>query len=204
MENKIGNISSIENKDNIYVKSDNSPFGERFYFSEFFDEKAVKKFVKNTEKLIRGSREYKTYIELLRTNCNALNKDNIQSNITTQDVDLEFHHYPLSLYDIVEAVTYSAYASNKKITTFSVAKEVMDLHYKHYIGLVPLTKTNHELAHLGAIFISSSEVFGDYNAFIAEYKNGMTQETLAKIKEMEKMSEDVEAGKMSTDFKGLF
>ena len=37
------------------------------------DDKAVKRFIQSTERLIRTSREYKAYIELLRTNIFALN-----------------------------------------------------------------------------------------------------------------------------------
>ena len=52
--------------------------------------------------MIRTSLEYKTYIELLRTNILELNRDSIMSNITTADTSMEFHHYPFSLYEIVE------------------------------------------------------------------------------------------------------
>ena len=66
--------------------------------------KAYKKFIGNIERLIRSSREYKKYIELLRTNLSALNLDNILSNITNADAELEFHHYPFTLYDVVDVM----------------------------------------------------------------------------------------------------
>lgn len=198
-KNRIGNIETISQNNNIYIKSINSPFGERFYFDEFFDEKLVKKFIKNIERLIRQSREYKSYIELLRTNCQQLNKDNILSNITTGDVDLEFHHYPLSLYDIVETVVYYNGIKNNKINSFRIAKEVMELHYKHYIGLVPLTKTTHELAHAGALFISKEQIFGDYSSFVNTYKEAISNDVLLNIKNME----DISGQNLSSDFRGL-
>ena len=76
-------------------------------------------------------------------------------NISTLDTDLEFHHYPFTLYDICEIVVMKGAADQKYESSFSAAKKIMDLHYKNIIGLVPLTKTNHELAHDGKIFLST-------------------------------------------------
>ena len=47
----------------------------------------------------------------------------------------------------------------------------MKLHYEGKIGLVPLTKTAHELVHGGSIFIPLNKdyVFGDYEKLIEEY-----------------------------------
>lgn len=187
--NAIGNVSSIETKEGqLGLKSDASPFAECFYFQDFYDEAAIKRFAKNVEKLIRTSREYSEYIELLRTNCVQLNHDNILHNITTGDVDLEFHHYPFTLYDIVTIVMNKHVVDASKFTSFSIAKEIMQLHYRHIIGLVPLTKTMHELAHDGKIFISTKQIFGNYRQFMAEYDSGITMEQKMNIQEIEDMT----------------
>ena len=200
MDKVIGNINSIETETDLGIKSENSPFAESFYFIDIYDDKAVKKFIKSVEKMVRQSREYKTYIELLRTNNMSLNHDSIMGNITTADVDLEFHHYPFSLYDIVYIVVLNSVVNNKKFTTFSIAKEVMENHYKHLIGLVPMTKTTHELAHSGSLFLRSDQVFGRYNEFMNIYKNGLTRDLIDKVTTMEKMTED----NIPSDFKRLF
>lgn len=188
--NTIGNVSSVETNDGqIGLKSDTSPFAECFYFQDFYDEAAVKKFAKNVERLIRTSREYKEYIELLRTNCIELNHDNILHNITTGDVDLEFHHYPFTLYDIVTIVMNQHVINAKKFTSFSIAKEVMELHYRHIIGLVPLTKTMHELAHDGKLFLSSKQIFGNYKQFMLEYDKAITIEQKSDVQEIEDMTD---------------
>lgn len=199
-EKVIGNIHTVSNETDFGIKSENSPFAESFYFVDVYDDKAVKKFIKSVEKLIRTSREYKTYIELLRTNNMHLNRDSIMSNITTADVDLEFHHYPLSLYDIISTIMLHHVVNKIKFTTFSIAKEVMENHYKHIIGLVPMMKTTHELAHAGGLFIRKDQVFGDYEKFMSNYKSGVSRELLEKVETMEKLTE------MGTpsDFKGLF
>lgn len=199
-ENKIGNISTINNDTSFGIKSDNSPFSQSFYFNDFYDENAIKRFIKSTERLIRTSREYKSYIEQLRTNVTQLNHDNILSNITTADVDLEFHHYPLTLYDIVEIVMIQNFINNKNFTSFSLAKQVMELHYKHLIGLVPLTKMNHELAHKNAIFISVRQIFGDWEGFCRKYNQALSNDIKVKIKEIK----DKTNNNALTDYKGLF
>ena len=199
-DNKIGNISPISAGDDFGIKADDSPFAVSFYFEDYYDDRACKKFINNVERLIRQSKEYKTYIELLRTNIVELNHDNILGNITTADVDLEFHHYPFTLYDIIEILMIHHIANKEKFTSFSIAKEVMELHYEHLIGLVPLTKTTHELAHAGSLFISSKQIFGKYREFMTRYKDGIPAEKRGKVEMMEKYTEDG----IPSDFKGLF
>jgi hypothetical protein len=181
-ENKLANIDFKEIDGNPIVKSDSNVFLESFYFSKFYEEKAYKKFVGNIEKLVRTSNEYKRYIELLRTNVSALNLDNILTNITNADAELEFHHYPFTLFDVVDILCVNKFINKKNFTSFQVAKEVMDLHYKNLIGLVPLTKTNHELAHEGSLFISKRQVFGNYEEFIRMYDAAISVDLKEKIK----------------------
>ena len=198
-EGSIGNIHPIEANGSFGIKSENSPFAEAFYFEDYYDDKLVKRFVKSVEKLVRTSKEYNTYIEGLRTNVLALNHDSVLGNITTADVDLEFHHYPFSLYDIVEVVMLNNLINNVKFTSFSIAKEVMEQHNRHIIGLVPLTKTMHELAHSGNIFIKKNQIFGDYRTFMKDYSQGISVDLLNKVTQMEKYSNEGAV----VDFKGL-
>ena len=201
-ENKtvIGNIETVENETDFGIKANDSPFAVSFYFEDYYDDKAVKQFVKSVEKLIRTSKEYKMYIELLRTNIFALNHDSIMSNITTADVDLEFHHTPFTLYDIIEIVMLHKITNKEKFTSFSIAKEVMNLHFKHKIGLTPLTRTTHELAHSGNLFISKKQIFGDYHSFMNDYSDGISMNLMQKVAAMENMSNS----NIPSDFKGLF
>ena len=201
-ENKtvIGNIEAVEIEGDFGLKATDSPFAVSFYFEDYYDDKAVKQFIKNVEKLIRTSKEYKMYIELLRTNIFALNHDSIMTNITTADVDLEFHHNPFTLYDIIEIVMLNHITKKEKFTSFSIAKEVMNLHYRHRVGLTPLTKTTHELVHSGNLFISTKQIFGDYRDFMIEYANGISHDLQNKVATVEKLSEEG----VPSDFRGLF
>ncbi len=199
-DNKIGNIVATQIEGNPVIKSENTVFAESFYFSKFYDDKEYKKFINSVEKLIRASKEYKTYVELLRTNLQGLNFDNILSNITNLDADMEFHHYPVTLYEIVDVVMTDKLLQKKQFTSFTVAKEVMELHYKNAIGLVPLTKMNHELAHSGDIFISKKQIFGDYREFLKRYERAVSASLNEKIKEMEELSEK----NAPSDIQGLY
>ena len=201
MENVIGNINSItDNGGNIIVKGSNSIYCESFYFQDYLDDKIVHKFIKNTEAIIRQSKEYNDYLSLLKTNYNILGFDNVLSHIGSSDASIEIHHYPLTLFDIVDVLMTHHIAKKEKFTSFSLAKEVMNLHFKHEIGFVPLSKTNHELAHADGLFISFKQVFGDWKKFCKDYDDGMSEDLKEKINKLEELSN---VG-MASDFKGLF
>ena len=194
----MSNIGNLE-FDNLKIKSNKSIYCESFYFVDVFDETNLKKFIKSVERTVRSSKEYKRYIENLRTNVHALNYDTIMSNISNTDTALEFHHYPLSLYEISEILILDHLANKDNITSFSIAKEIMEYHFKNKIGLVSLTKTNHELAHDGALFLHKNQIFGKYEEFINEHPNGISMEIRNKIDRLNKMSD----ANVATDFKGL-
>ena len=194
----MSNIGNLE-FDNLKIKSNKSIYCESFYFVDVFDETNLKKFIKSVERTVRTSKEYKRYIENLRTNVHALNYDTVMSNISNTDTALEFHHYPLSLYEISEILILDHLANKDNITSFSIAKEIMEYHFKNKIGLVSLTKTNHELAHDGALFLHKNQIFGKYEEFINEHPNGISMEIRNKIDRLNKMSD----ANVATDFKGL-
>lgn len=196
MEN-IGNIQIDTEK--LYIQSNQSIFCESFYFIDIYDENAYKKFIKQTERIIRKSKEYTKYIETLRTNIPALNYDSIMSNISNADASLELHHYPLNLYTIVEIVLNHHLMNKDKVTTFSIAKEVMECHFRNIIGLVSLATTNHQLAHLSSIFLDKRQVFGDYETFLDEYKNAVSVDVKEKIERLNQLSDNNSA----IDFKGI-
>jgi hypothetical protein len=187
-DNKLGNIEFKPLQGSPAIKSDSSIFPESFHFSKFYDEKSYSKFIKNVEKNIRASREYKKYIELLRTNVSALNFDNILTNITNADAELEFHHHPFTLYELVDLVCSHKFLKKEKFTSLSIAKEVMNLHYRNIVGLVPLSKTSHELAHLGKLAFAKKQIFGDYEKLVEEFKESISIELREKINKVEELT----------------
>jgi len=200
MENIIGNINSqIDSNGNIVMKS-GSIFCSSFYFQDFYDDKLIVKFIKSTEAIIRQSKEYYNYLALLKTNYNILNFDNIQSHISESDASIEIHHYPFTLFEIVDIVMTHHITKKENFTSFSLAREIMDLHFQHKIGFVPLNITNHQLAHDNALFISFNQVFGNWRAFYKEYEDGISAEAKERIAKLEALT----AAHMASDFKGIY
>jgi hypothetical protein len=64
----------------------------------------------------------------------------------------------------------------------------MDLHYQNKIGLVPLSKTVHDLTHDGEIFINFKSVFGKFNEFIDEYIDYIPENLINKYNKLLDMS----------------
>lgn len=183
--NSIENIKSV---DGDKILSDQSIYAESFCFQDYFDDQATKRFIKNTEKTIRTSNDYKAYISQIK-NVFILTKDNILSNITDSEASIELHHYPFSLYDIVDAVMATHILDDKEFTSFSLADEIMDLHFNHKIGLVPLSITTHELAHDGEIFLRKDQIFGQYEEFAKMYDKGIDVDLKEKLKKIAKETE---------------
>ena len=140
-----------------------------------FDEKDFEKFIKDIEKSVRNSFEYKQFISYLRDYMD-MNKCAFIDN-TTKDRDskvrIEIHHYPFTLYDIVKIVYNKRVSNNESTELEMIAKEVMQIHYELLVGLIPLSKTVHELAHNEWIFIPVDKVLGNWQHFMAVYKDYM-------------------------------
>lgn len=160
------------------------------------DEKDYKKFIKDVKGIVRKSYEYRQYINYLRDN---MDMDKCAflygvSNHEGFDIKIEIHHYPFSLEDIVEIVVRKRQFYQEDMSAFMVAKEVMSLHYKLMIGLIPLSETVHELNHNHRIFIPIDKVMGRYRLFVEAYKQFITPEqleTLSRIEEYTMKHSDI-------------
>lgn len=169
---KIINFANIESKtteDNIILSTPESFTKAEFYTTALYTDKDFNNFIKNVERHVRNDDGYKQYISYLRYD-GGLDKCAFLNNASSEEVTIELHHYPFTLYDIVLVVVDHALAKNIPITTFGVAEEVLELHYNNWVGLVPVSTTVHEAAHAGQIFISLKQVFGDYYKFIEKYR----------------------------------
>ena len=140
------------------------------------NEKDKVKFIKNCENLIRGSEEYRDWIQYLKKYKN-MNKCAIFQNLDTETmkkIKLEIHHGPFSLYDIVAIVTQKYIKEDIPLDYFDVSDEVMRLHYENKVGLIPLSKTVHKLVHDGRIFIPLQAYYAPaIIGFVKEYEEYM-------------------------------
>jgi len=153
------------------------------------EDKELEKYIKNVERILRSSFEYRKYIYFLRNELD-LNKCVFFKGIdlsTVKKVSLEFHHHPFTLYDIVEIVIRKKLSEGNVYedmftSPIEIADEVCEMHFKNEIGLIPLTTTIHQLAHDGEVFIPVNLVFGNVKKFVNNYKEFMTDIMLEKLK----------------------
>lgn len=147
------------------------------------------KTVKYIEKEIRSSFEYRGYISYLKnemdlTRCALLPEIDIKED----NVSLEFHHYPMTLFEISKIVglhMVNGLKQGQSVSCFDVAEEVVRDHYMNEIGLVPLTTTLHQMAHTHSIVIPTDKINGNYRDFIARYRKEIPDEIMDRIAQAE-------------------
>jgi hypothetical protein len=61
-------------------------------------------------------------------------------------------------------------AEEEPLTISSIAKEVVEMHYEGIIGLIPLSKTQHELVSTNKVFIPLQHIYQDYHVFFERYQ----------------------------------
>lgn len=144
------------------------------------EEDIDKKLINYLKSMARKSYEYKQYIKHFKetlgyTECSVFGIDISQ----IQGVGLEIHHTPFSMETIVVAVLSKMLIEQGwPLDPKDVVDEVMKLHFKGIIGLIPLTSTIHEAVHSNAVHIKSSEIFGDFRKFYDLYEEYLSEEAL--------------------------
>lgn len=153
------------------------------------EEDIDEKTISYIEKEIRGSFEYKKYINYLKNELD-LTKCSLLPGIDCKEgaASLEFHHYPLNLYEITEAIARQrvlTLGEDEKVSCFEIAEQVMEEHFKGNVGVVPLTKTLHEMAHNRTIIIPITKVEGNYKKFIQKYSSYIATDIKERVSEAE-------------------
>lgn len=154
------------------------------------------KLIKRIEKIVRQSYEYKELITFLKEEMD-LDHCLLLSSLDLSLVKLELHHDPLRLYDVVDTVIrkHEKKVGEDNLNVFDIAEEVMEIHFKGMIPLVPITTTVHELIHAGEVFIPIQLIkqggWGDYKLFYNEYKAYMTPDFIGRLEDYIDMSNKV-------------
>ena len=178
------------NKDNVINIINLNDFDYNIPVYNIDDGKDFSKFVKDIEKTVRSSYEYKQFIKYLRENfgmnkCAFLNVSN-----EVNGADIEIHHYPLTLFDIVNIIIRKRMHENESLSPFMVAEEVLKCHYQLLVGLIPLSETVHQLAHSGRLFIPVNKVMGRYKLFVDIYYPFIESEMLDTLKMIERATDE--------------
>ena len=177
------------NEPNIEYKVDNdgNPTMNvgKMQLAELYSSKLVgddfNTFIKSIEKLIRTSQEYSMYIANVFSNygisnCAILGHAN--------NIEIELHHYPYTLYDLVRIECCRYIIDKIPLTTFSVAMDVINFHLTNLVSFVPLSITAHQAAHSGKIFIPLSMVYGKTNEFNSLYAEYIPEDLKIKFNEI--------------------
>lgn len=192
------NVEFMNKVDNIYTdgKSSTLNMGKLAYFDEsqydLSDEKDFKFFIRDLERVVRNSFEYRTLIKYLK-DTEGMDVCSFLENVTSRDnkkVSIEIHHTPLTLYDICMAVYKKRFNKHQDIDINSIAEEVMWLHYSGWVGLIPLSTTVHDLVHNQYLFIPTNVIRGNYKAFIETYYDYIEPEVLDAIDAAEQATID--------------
>lgn len=142
------------------------------------NEKDKTKLIKSIEMVVRSSQEYRDYIKFLKDNID-MTKCTYFNNLSNKDgkkISIEIHHEPFTLYDITMIVVDKFLAEEIPINVLDIAEEVMEIHYRDLVGLLPLSSTVHELVHEGKLLIPLQVVYGDYIKFLEDYDDYIGQD----------------------------
>lgn len=157
---------------------------------DLFDDKDREKYIKDLERTVRSSYEYRNMIQYLREYMN-MNSCAFMPNITNdvnRRIKIEIHHSPFTLRDVCVTIINKRMKTNEPLTIESVAYEVMYVHYCLMVGLIPLSETVHQLVHTQYIFIPVDKVYGYYKNFVKSYYDYIDPELLDKLDELEKLT----------------
>lgn len=183
--------------DNPIVDSDDSNYYIEYgktgaYFATY--ENQIH-FIKAVESLVRGHAFYKKYIKFLIEvvgikTCQVL--PNIEVTDENSKITLEMHHGPmLTLFDVTNIIlNYLRKQEYPKITTFRVARIVLEEHRKNRVRLVRLSKTVHQQVTENKIFLNNNQGFGDVTSFLKIYHEGLDKRLLNQINEYIELSKE--------------
>ena len=164
------------------------------------DDKEYDHYLKDIEKYVRRSFEYRKFISYIRDYM-QMNQCAFLANVTnteTFDIKIQMHHYPFSLYDIADIVAKKRSYYKESMDLEMTAKEVMELHYKLIIGLISLSETVHELSHSSRLFIPVDRVLGRYKIFVEYYRPFIDPKLLEILDRIEKYSEEEQSKILDT------
>lgn len=130
-----------------------------------------RKFITKVEKIVRSSKEYRTYVKYLKEHFDMEHCEvftNVRSN-NGKKYTIEIHHEPFQLSWITDTVLSKHEDLGETLDPYLLADEIMGLHYAGQVGLLPLSKTAHELVTNDRIAIPLQLVYQNYHQFALDY-----------------------------------
>lgn len=141
-------------------------------------------FYRGVEWLVRHDDFYSVYIKYL-IDVVGMDCCQVMPNIKVEDkskVTFEMHHGPiLTLFDITLIICNFLRFHGKTFTTFDVADIILDEHQANCVRVVLVNKTVHQYIHDNAIILNYQAGFGNTNAFLQKYREGVTNDVRRRI-----------------------
>jgi len=154
------------NEDNVFQLS-NSEFNLPLRIQSFSTTKDYESFVKNVEKLVRTSAEYRLWVHYITDSLGHSKCEFTKESIN--ECPVVVHHHPIALYYIVKGVLNDFLSKNIEFSTFDVAVKTIELHFQNKVGYVILLSDLHSKYHSGFLNIPIEIVHGDYRFFMSHY-----------------------------------
>lgn len=154
-------------------------FGEqplRITVDDILEEKEIKQYVRDVERMVRTSKEYKKWLEFIH---GVLGSQFVcyKTGETPETCKIQVHHHPITLFEYVAICMQNS----NKFDTFQLAEEVMSLHYSNFVGFIPLCTTVHEKYHNQVLTIPIDIIEGDWYNFVINYENQIGDDIVSKV-----------------------
>lgn len=153
--------------------------------------KEFERFITDVKRDARNSFEYHQYMDFLKKNLD-MNKCSFFESIkneNTKRVKIEIHHDPFTIEDIIRIVVRKRQCYYESMEPEQVSKEVMYLHYRLMVGLIPLSATVHELVGNNYLFIPTTHIMGNYKEFVERYNDFIDPEMIATLNRIEEATQ---------------
>lgn len=149
---------------------------------DYFAEKsAYDSFVKDVERVVRTSDDYKAFVKWVKTVL-GINFCQVSNKILDGDATIEMHHGPIfTLYDYVCVILNHFIATGAPISRFRVADAVINEHFALRVQVVMLAVTNHEAITNRDLFLNLKQGVGNITEFIKRYAAVFDDEQKYKI-----------------------
>ena len=156
------------------------------------------KLIKTIETYVRSSLEYKDLIKYLKDYIDMNQCEFFQNFDGSQKPGLiQIHHEPFDLFSITQIVMNRQEKELGYINELQVAEEVMRLHYRGLVGLIPLSVPAHESVHDGKLIVPLNCVYGKFVQFVKEYYDYIDDVLLVMLNEKIEQTKNLKAEDMS-------
>jgi len=158
------------------------PFSLSFTRNTFNSEKDITAFMKKCVGIIRQTPEYREWTNYIKDTLGF--KNCAFTNETSDEITIEIHHHPLTLFDITTIVLNTFLANDKEFSSLDIVKDVLLLHFSNKVGFIPIVASLHEKYHNGFLIIPPKFIHGDWSYLLNTPGYIIEADTMSKCKQL--------------------